>query len=281
MARPLRIEYPGAVYHLTSRGNARDAIFLDEGDYTEFLKVLCLVANRYNWIVHAYCLMTNHYHLLIETPEGNLSIGMRQLNGIYTQRFNRRHNHVGHIFQGRYKAILVDKDSYLLELCRYIVLNPVRVGMVRRPEEWQWSSYKGTIGKSKDTTCLTIDWILIQFGKNRKVALEQYKEFVKLGIKQASPLKEVKGQLYLGGESFYEELSHLLTEKADLKEIPRTQRYVTRPSLVHLFQGFKEQEKEKGVYEAHVLYGYTLKEIAGHLKVHYSTVGRIIKRIEE
>src|SRR4030042_5793823 len=129
MARPLRIEFPGAVYHVTSRGNARQTIFIDDEDRGGFLDLLSIVVERFNWICHAYCLMGNHYHLLIETPDGNLSKGMRELNGIYTQHFNRRHGRVGHVFQGRFKAILVEKDSYLLELCRYIVLNPVRAGI--------------------------------------------------------------------------------------------------------------------------------------------------------
>ncbi len=129
MVRPLRIEFPGAVYHLTSRGNARNNIYLDDYDRQRFLKILANVIDRYNWLCHAFCLMDNHYHLLIETPDPNLSMGMRQLNGVYTQGFNRIHNRVGHVFQGRYKAILVEKDEHLLELCRYIVLNPLRAGM--------------------------------------------------------------------------------------------------------------------------------------------------------
>ena len=123
MARPLRIEFAGALYHVTSRGDGRDDIFLDEEDRELWLDVLKTVCERFNWVVHAYCQMGNHYHILIETPDGNLSKGMRQLNGVYTQRFNRIHNRVGHVFQGRYKAILVQKDAYLLELSRYIVLN--------------------------------------------------------------------------------------------------------------------------------------------------------------
>src|SRR5713226_6360530 len=118
MARPLRIEYPGAVYHLTSRGNARKKIFLNDSDRDEFLATLGWVVERFGWRCHAYCLMDNHFHLLIETPQPNLSLGMRQLNGVYTQRFNRRHKRVGHLFQGRFKAILVERDSYLLALAR-------------------------------------------------------------------------------------------------------------------------------------------------------------------
>src|SRR3989339_1664941 len=130
MTRPLRIEYPGAVYHVTSRGNEKKAVFKDDQDRESFLNTLYRVNKRYNWLCHAYCLMTNHYHLLIETPNANLSTGMRQLNGVYTQALNRRRNRVGHVFQGRYKAVLVQKDNHLLELCRYIVLNPVRAGLV-------------------------------------------------------------------------------------------------------------------------------------------------------
>ena len=135
MIRPLRIEYPGAIYHITSRGNARERIFLEDADRLIFLEILGSVVKKYNWLCHAYCLMDNYYHALIETPDPNLSLGMRQLNGVYTQSFNRRQSRVGHVFQGRYKSILVQKDEHLLELCRYIVLNPVRAGMVNQPKE--------------------------------------------------------------------------------------------------------------------------------------------------
>jgi REP element-mobilizing transposase RayT len=140
MARPLRIEYPGALYHITSRGNDKNLIFLDDKDRDVFLDLLHSINTRYHFILHAYCLMDNHYHLLIETPEGNLSYGMRQLNGVYTQMFNKKYKRVGHIFQGRYKAVLVDKDNYLLEVARYIVLNPVRARLVDAPEKWRFSS---------------------------------------------------------------------------------------------------------------------------------------------
>jgi REP-associated tyrosine transposase len=132
MARPLRIEFAGALYHVTARGNNREAIFLgaDEADREAFLEILGAICERFNWVCHAYCLMTNHYHLLIETPDANLSGGMRQLNGVYTQYVNRTHRRVSHLFQGRFKGILVEREGYLLELARYVVLNPVRAGMV-------------------------------------------------------------------------------------------------------------------------------------------------------
>ena len=147
MARPLRIEYAGAVYHITSRGNEKKAVFKSDQDRINFLNTLQHVKKRYNWICHAYCLMDNHYHLLIETPDGNLAIGMRQLNGVYTQLFNKLHGRTGHLFQGRYKSILIQKDSHLLEVCRYVVLNPVRAKMVEAPEAWKWSSYRATAGR--------------------------------------------------------------------------------------------------------------------------------------
>ncbi|MBE0478126.1 transposase [Candidatus Aerophobetes bacterium] len=282
MTRPLRIEFPGAVYHITSRGNARESIFLDDNDRDAFLEVLCFVVRRCEWILHAYCLMGNHYHVLIETPQGNLSQGMRQLNGIYTQRFNRRHNRVGHVFQGRYKAILVDKENYLLELCRYVVLNPVRADIVKSPEHWQWSSYRGMAEYSKGISCLTTDWMLSQFGEERKSAILAYREFVHASLKEELPLKKLKGQIFLGEEGFMDKVKQLMRGKDELKEIPKIQRYITRPSLDEIFKGKATDgmSKDKAMYEAHVLYGYTLKDIAEFLGVHYATVSRAVKRGE-
>ena len=276
MTRPLRIEFAGAVYHITSRGNARQAIFLDEKDFTDFLRVLCSVVKRYHFILHTFCLMNNHYHLLIETPKGNLSKGMRQLNGLYTQRFNQRHQRVGHLLQGRYQAILVDKDNYLLKLCRYVVLNPVRAKIVKDPKDWRWSSYQATTGH-KGIPCLTTDWILSQFG-NKQKSSRGYQAFVSSGIKEASPLKAVKGQLFLGQENFTDEIKHLIRAKEKLKEIPRKQRYVTRLPLNEIFKDKKS--KDQAMYKAHLQYGYTLKDIAEYIGMHYTTVSKVIKRIE-
>ncbi|MFN3480992.1 MAG: REP-associated tyrosine transposase, partial [Thermodesulfovibrionales bacterium] len=197
MARPLRIEYEGAVYHVTSRGNRQKPIFKDEVDRELFLSILEDVNKRYNWLCHAYCLMNNHYHLIIETPEGNLSKGMRQLNGVYTQMFNKRHKKVGHIFQGRYKAILIQKESHLLEACRYVVLNPVRAKIVQKPEDWKWSSYRGTVGLDNPHSCLTTEWILGQYSKRKRQAEKKYSEFVKAGFGGEVIWKDVKGQCIL------------------------------------------------------------------------------------
>lgn len=144
MARPLRLELAGGLYHVTSRGDGGENIYLDDTDREAWLDVFAQVCARFNWVCHAWCQMSNHYHLVIETPEANLAEGMRQLNGVYTLRFNRRHGRVGHVFQGRYKAILIERDAYLLELARYVVLNPVRARMVVGPQDWSWSSYAAT-----------------------------------------------------------------------------------------------------------------------------------------
>lgn len=205
MARPLRLEYPGGLYHVTSRGNARHNIFTDDTDRELFLSTLALVTKRFNWLCHAYCLMDNHYHLMIETPEGNLSRGMRQLNGVYTQRFNRRYTRVGHLLQGRYKAIVVEKESYLLELCRYIILNPVRAGMVKKAELWDWSSYKATAGMAASRECLSTEWILSQFGDDKKRSERNFRDFIEeRDIESDGIWEEIKGQIFLGSDQFIE-----------------------------------------------------------------------------
>lgn len=283
MARPLRIEYPGAVYHITSRGNSKNKIFRDDTNRELFLEVLDSVIKRFNWLCHAHCLMDNHYHLMIETPEANLSIGMRQLNGVYTQKYNRRHKKTGHIFQGRYKAILVEKESYLLELCRYVVLNPVRARIVERSEDWKWSSYSATVGIKKAPEYLTVDWILGQFSDKKRKAEKQYKEFVTAGIKERAPWKNLKGQILLGGERFIKKFRELLSGREEIKEIPRCQRYLDRPELVEIFrEGNKSDRKirNKEIYRAHMKFGYTLKEIADYLDIHYTTVSKAIKEME-
>jgi len=280
MARPLRIEFPGALYHITSRGNARQTIFLDEEDFTDFLTILGQVTRRYHFLLHSYCLMHNHYHLLIETPEGNLARGMRQLNGIYTQHVNKRHQRVGHILQGRYKSILIDKENYLLELSRYIALNPVRANLVEDPKDWPWSAYPQLIGCNQKIPCLSTDWILAQFGPERKAAIEAYQEFVLSGIDVGSPLEKVKGQLFLGPENFMDQIKHLIHEQESLSEIPKKQRYAARPSLHEIFQGKDKKAKEEQMYQAYQEYGYTLKDIAEYLGMHYTTVSKIIKRME-
>ena len=279
MARPLRIEYPGAVYHVTSRGNEKKPVFKDDIDRQNFLNTLQHVNKRYHWICHAYCLMTNHYHLLIETPDGNLALGMRQLNGVYTQLFNKRHGRVGHLFQGRYKAILIQKDSHLLEVSRYVVLNPVRAKMVEKPEDWKWSSYLATAGSEKPHTSLTTDWVLGQFGGKRGKAEQEYRKFVSWGIGKPTIWTEVRGQALLGEENFVDQLVDHLKKRKHIPEILRSQRYADRPSLEKLFNektlGSKTR-RNKVISDAVEKHGYRQREIADHLGMYFTSISRII-----
>lgn len=283
MARPLRIEFPNAVYHVTSRGNGRQKVFLNDDDRATFLATLAWVVERFGWICHAYCLMGNHYHLLIETPTPNLSRGMRQLNGVYTQRFNRAHRRVGHLFQGRFKAILVERDSYLLELARYIVLNPVRAKMVSTPERYPWSSYRATLGTAPRPAALTIDGILEVFARTKPTARKRYAAFVHAGIGGASPWQHLKGQVLLGDETFVERMTPQLQQRTAVREIPKRQRLLHRPALPTLFSAAAHASKARRnelMARAHLEHGYTQAEIARELDLHYATVSRIIKAVE-
>lgn len=280
MARPLRIEYSGAVYHVTSRGNAREAIFISDDDRRKFLAVLASTIEKYNWLCHAFCLLDNHYHLVIETLDPNLSMGMRQLNGVYTQAFNRAHQRVGHVFQGRFKAIIVEKDSHLLELCRYVVLNPVRAGMVSKPGEWKWSSYNSTVYAGKVPEYLATDWVLGQFSEIKTTARHRYCKFVAEGLAaKDKPWEKLVGQVFLGSEKFVARMQELLEGRQEIKEIPRSQRYPGRPPLNRIFAEVSpgnRQQRSQRIAEAHIAYAYTLKEIADFLGVHYTTVSKAV-----
>ena len=281
MSRPLRIEYSGAIYHVTSRGTGRRKVFLDDEDREVFLSTLAWVVDRFGWVCHAYCLMDNHFHLVIETPQPNLSKGMRQLNGVYTQNFNLRHRKTGHLFQGRFKAILVERDGYLLELARYVVLNPVRTKTVRKPGEYAWSSYRATVGLEPAPQGLSISWMMSQFAKKKPVARKRYADFVLSGIGQPSPWQFLRGQVLLGSDKFVERMAPLLNgnkqkEKAKRKELGR------RPTLKKLLSGIKTMEaRNQAIALAYLDHGYTLAEVGDAVGLHYATVSRIIKSIEE
>ena len=280
MARPLRVEFPGAVYHVTSRGNARKAIYLSDGDRYDFLDVLHRVVQRYHWLCHSYCLMGNHYHFLFETPEANLSRGMRQLNGVYSQSFNRRHRRVGHLFQGRYKGQLVEDGSYLLEVARYIVLNPVRAKMVRSPADYKWSSYRSTAGLRQAESFLSTAWILDQFASNNHTARRRYQVFVRQGMNENTLTGEINNSVIFGSEAFVQ-MHGLDNEKTRLLgEVPRVQRFAGRPEFAAIFTEpvlSLKAERNRWIRIACEDYGYTMTEVARHLGLHYSTVSKVLK----
>lgn len=276
MARPLRIEFAGALYHVTSRGDRREDIYEDDVDRQSFLAVLGDVAARFNWVCHAYCLMSNHYHLLIETPNANLSQGMRQLNGVFTQASNRRHGRTGHLFQGRFKAILVDRDAYLLEVTRYIVLNPVRAHMVELPEHWPWSSYRATAGLSPAVPFLDTDTILSLFGKQRGRSRKQYERFVAEGMGKDSIWQGLRQQIYLGDERFIERMQQAVDLERLSITVPKPQRRAPAPRLAEFFAD--HDDRDAAIIAAYRTGAYSYQEIADHLGIHFSTVGRVVRK---
>lgn len=273
MSRALRIEFPGAYYHITSRGNARSDIYFDDADKRYFLALLQQVCERYRWICHAYCLMDNHYHLLIETADSNLSKGMRQLNGVYTQWINRTYKRVGHLFQGRYKAIIVDSNEYLLELSRYIVLNPVRARMCHEASEWPWSSYRSTAGLCKAHEFLVIESVLATFDENKKKAQEKYRLFVSEGSNQPSPWENLTNQIYLGSDAFIDEVQCKLDPNQSLIDIPKIQKSQAKKSLSYYQELYGKKE---AIIKAYASGHYTLKELADYFGSSKSSISRMV-----
>lgn len=279
MARPLRIEYSNAVYHVTSRGNARGEIFVDNVDRTLFLELLAVTVARHNWLCHAYVLMDNHYHLMVETPDANLSRGMRHLNGVYTQAFNRAHHRSGHVFQGRFKALVVEKDAYLLNLCRYIVRNPVAAGMVRNVRDWRWSSYRATSGLIRRPDVLTTDWILQQFSGERAKAEAAYRVYVNDGRRAQNPWDDLATNAALGSEAFIADVLRRIERQGRLKDVPRAKRFAGRPPLNELLAGTSKSDRPAravAMHEAVTAHGYTLSDVARAANVDVSTVSRVL-----
>jgi hypothetical protein len=203
---------------------------------------------------------------------------MRQLNGVYTQTFNKRHRRVGHVFQGRFKGILVQKDSHFLEVCRHVVLNPVRAKAVSHPRQWKWSSYRATAGTVPAHDCLAVDEILSHFGQRKASARQRYGEFVQAGIDTPSIWENLEGQSLLGVEGFAEGLRHLVREKQQVREIPKGQRFAGRPSLKKLFSGrrYGKASRDRIIAKAVTDHGYSQMEVASFLGLHYSTISRIV-----
>ncbi|MCP5202420.1 MAG: transposase [Gammaproteobacteria bacterium] len=274
MSRPLRLAFAGALYHITSRGDRRGVIYRTEGDRARFNALLEEVVERYAWHIHAWCQMTNHYHLLVETPFGDLPQGMRQLNGGYANAFNRKHQLVGHVFQGRYKAILVQREAHLLELARYIVLNPVRAGLVAGVEQWRWSSFRQTAGVDKPDSWLTVDAILSQFARTRREARRRYEAFVAAGRNAGSPWISLRNGVFLGDEQFVSR--HLDDQGIDERviEVPAQQTRRAQRSLVDWEQD--SRSRDEAIVGAYRSGAYTLREIGEYFGLHYSRVSRIV-----
>jgi len=292
MARPLRIQYPGAFYHVTSRGNERKAIFKSNRDRTKFLSYLESASERYDAVIHVYCLMDNHYHLLLETPRSNLSQILHHINGAYTTYFNVKRNRSGHLFQGRYKAILVEKDAYCHELSRYIHLNPVRAGVADRPSEYIWSSYCYIIGLKESPVWLKDDSILGYFDKDRKIAQRLYRNFVEkvLGKKLADPFKEVFASTLLGKEEFisWAKENWIAYKNVDTRNVPVLKRLMNKPSferideIVESVVGRDDRLFKKFcLYASHQMVGFPLKKTGAYYDMRGSAVSQSSRRFKQ
>ena len=291
MARALRIEYPGAFYHITSRGNERKAVFKSKQDRLKFLEYIGTATERYGACVHVYCLMDNHYHLLMETPLGNLSQIMRHINGAYTTYFNVKRGRSGHLFQGRYKSILVDADEYAKELSRYIHLNPVRANMVSTPDKFQWSSYNQYIGKQKAHEWLVRDFILGYFGKQYKTAQRKYHDFVTLlvGQEYKSPLDDVTASVMLGAQDFIDFIKdRYLTGLKKSRDVPAAEALLDKVSIQGISDIVDEtigkETKEARNIKIFLCQKYTgqkLKTIGDRFGIGDSAVSQVCRRFGE
>lgn len=292
MSRPLRIEFPGAFYHVTSRGNEGRMIFQSIRDREKYLSYLESAHDRYGAILHAYCLMGNHYHLLLETPRGNLSQVLHHINGAYTTYFNIKRGRSGHLFQGRFKGILVEKDAYCKELSRYIHLNPVRAGLAETPWEYRWSSYRCFIGKDRKPEWLKTELVLGDFGGPKESGFKRYREYVEREeIKELeSPFKRVVASTYLGSKEFIQRISEEYLEKSgiDKRNVPALKEVFRGPTL-----GEIEESVLKAIGKDHVLFkkmcvylchkhsGLTLNELGGYFGMNGGAVSQLSKRFKE
>lgn len=300
MARPLRIQFPGALYHVTSRGNDRAPIVRDDFDRSKRLDWLRRTVETYAWRLHAFVLMDNHDHLFVETPEANLSAGMHYFNGGYTGYFNHRHGHVGHLFQGRFKGYLVEEEGHFLEVSRYIHLNPVRARVVRRPDQYRWSSFPGYVRLGCRVPWVTYARVLADYGGDWATARQAYGRFVAAGIEEPlkSPFAEAIGGLILGSERFVDRIRQLLGNLPEDPDVPDRQRIREHAPLDAIaaaaaaYFGCDLQDwtagrrtddlsRALGAYLARRRFGYSAGQVARAFGyANHSSVSRAIRRVE-
>lgn len=235
MSRPLRIEYPGAVYHVTARANGRQQLFTCIEDGSTFIELLEREIAQHKWLCHAYCLLEDHYHLVIETPEANLGRGMGRLNMAYSQWFGRKHDQRGHLFHGRYKSIILQKERHLLEVCRHVVLNPVRLQAVNRADHWKWSSYRPFAFEEREPNWLYREWLLGQFGSGCSDPASAWRDYVEEGLRAPSPWENLRAGHYLGDEAFLSDITERIRQ-LPLDQVPAKITNPARPTAEKVLQ---------------------------------------------
>jgi putative transposase len=271
MSRPLRIEFENALYHITTRGNRREPIFVDSTDRCALLHTIGEGMERFDATVFAYCLMANHYHLVLRTRRANLSQVMRYVNGNYAQTYNRRHSKIGHLFQGRFNAILVQDDAYCLQACRYVDLNPVRAGIVRVPQEWPWSSYRAHAGQAPGPRWL--DTLAPQASREDRVGA--YVRFVSEGHGVRLWDDALRSQIYLGDESFAQAMRGRRADVRNDPEIPLVQRQSAQRPLQHYLD---DADRNAAIARAHLEGRHTQVAISRATGSSRSRISRLIAR---
>ena len=277
---------------MTSRGNERKAVFQSNRDREKYLSYVESAHERYGALIHAYCLMGNHYHLLLETPRGNLSKILQYTNGAYTTYFNIKRSRSGHLFQGRFKGIVVDKDEYCKELSRYIHLNPVRAGMVKAPLEYPWSSYRYFTGKDKKPEWLTTELVLGDFGGEGRRGYRRYREYVERGVTKEleSPFKRVIASTFLGSEEFINNIriEYLEKKKIDGRDLPALKKILKGPSLEAIEGAVTEivgrgypLSKKICIYLSYQYSGLNLREIGEYFGMQRSAISQLSRRFAE
>ena len=282
MARSARIQFPGAVYHISARGNHQENIYFSDRDRKLFLRLLDNAAKRYNWICHAYCLMTNHYHLILETPDGLLSNGMGYVNGVYTQKINQQYGMTGHLFQERFHSKLIDGNQQFLTTVRYVIRNPLDANIVQDAEDWPWSSYRATAGIERPTGFLMVDQVLSLFATDRRLAQKYFQEFIHIMDDEEAMIH----MTHYVVESVKSSTAHRAVPSIDihrsLRQVPRKQKIIGRPSLKIMFEGighYDHGKRNETIVRAYQQYAYTQSEIGNFLGLNRATISRIANKL--
>ncbi|MGE0864788.1 MAG: transposase [Vicinamibacterales bacterium] len=279
MARPPRIQLPSAIYHVMSRGNRKGIIFDDDDDRRRFMEVLADAVERYRLRCLSYCLMGNHYHVVIETTERNLPDAMHFVNGVFTQASNLRHGRTGHLLEGRYRSVVVDNDIYLWNAVLYVVLNPVAAGLVTHPADWPWSSFRATAGLEEAHQLLCLDWLdWVIGGRSRDESQRRFREMLGTPLESA----QVDGLDVFGGKELKAEVRQELGARFHQIRVPQAYKALSRPTLAEIFAGnLGKRERDERAIRAHVIHGYRLSEIAGALRIHPNTLSRIVRTLRQ
>lgn len=277
MSRPVRIEFPGANHYVSCHAFQNLILFKNDDDRGVFLSLLESVVNQFQWVLHGYVLLEDHFHLLLEVPQANLSKGMRQLNGVYTQHYNRRYKRKGVLFRGRFNSVLFEKETYLSRLYRHMVLNPVRQKECTSIDKYKWSSHRQVTGATDVHAFVSTEDILSQFGKRQLSCQNKYKAFIKSGADENPPLGEKRHQVLLGSDKFIYQVQPLLNGKKNTKR--KAAAAGKKRSLASLFsevENLSRLERNMVIARAHLELHYTLADIGDHLGLHYTTVSKVV-----